>query len=320
MKKILVTGGAGYIGDAVVQFLLDRKCKVVVVDNLLYGGAYTRPGMKFIYADVSDRFITIPHILEKEKPDAVIHLAAIVGDGACQIDSQRTINVNEESTKTLALLCARNNIRFVFASTCSVYGANNEVLNEDSPTSPLSLYAGTKLAAERLIQDKVPNHVILRLGTLFGMSTEHARIRCDLVANILTYLAAQNKTLNVHGGSQWRPLLHVRDAAEFFAQAALGFGDGLYVASKRNITIIELAKIVIEQVGQGQIRTTERRFEDLRNYKVDNTKAYDAGFIPSISLEEGINEMANVMKEGRIANVWSPQFHNAKYIGGDSGS
>lgn len=311
--RILVTGGAGYIGDAVVEFLLGYHYDVVVLDDLIYGGTYMRD-VEFIRADITD-FDKMREVFENGEFDSVVHLAALVGDGACAIDPRRTSEVNLRATENLVRLCNEFNTRFVFASTCSVYGANNDVLDEFSKTNPLSVYAQTKLAAEHIIVSESRNYTIFRLGTLFGMSTDHARIRCDLVANILTYRAARGETLEVHGGEQWRPLLHVKDAARAFALAAVGqFHCGLFVLSYKNYTIIELAEEIVKTVGNGDIKSTPRAFEDLRNYKVDNLTALLAGFEPQYTVQDGVREMHEVLKSGRISDIWSPEFHNAQYM------
>jgi nucleoside-diphosphate-sugar epimerase len=310
-KKIIVTGGAGYIGDAVVQFLLQCNAEVLVVDNLMYGGSYMRQGIRFCNLDIRSHLLD--DVILKYNPDAVIHLAAIVGDGACQVNPEETMSINENATRRIAELCALVDARLVFASTCSVYGSNNETLNEDSKTSPLSLYAGTKINAEKYVAS-LPNHITFRLGTLFGISSEHARIRCDLVANILTFRAMQGKPITVFGGDQWRPMLHVKDAALMFAQAALDMGrPGTYIVSKENVKIIDLARDISRQTG-AKIIQTDAKFEDLRNYKVNTSKATSEGFIPKKSVADGILEIKKVLQEGRISNVWANPFHNARYV------
>ncbi len=315
MKRILITGGAGYIGDSTVHFLNNIGVKSTVLDNLVYGGSYMRP-VEFIRMNITNHK-ALEELIRERDFDSVIHLASIVGDGACAVNQENTIAVNEEATKVLADICQDTNTRLVFASTCSVYGANNDLLDEESPTNPLSLYAGTKLNAENYIRENVEDHIIFRLGTLFGMSTEHARIRCDLVANILTYKAALGQKLTVFGGSQWRPLLHVQDAGLAFANAANAAYDrfipGTYILSRENITIGDLADLIVEEVGQGEVVQVESKFEDLRNYRVNNDKASKAHFFSAYDLRTGIAEMAKVMREGRIANVWSSEFHNAKF-------
>jgi len=285
----------------------------------MYGGAYMRgvgnTNLHFYNLDITD--IRLDQIFAKHNPDAVVHLAGIVGDGACQVNPERTIEVNETAVKTIADLCRDFDSRLIFASTCSVYGVNNDILDENSPTNPLSLYAGTKLNAEKFVAC-VDNHIIFRLGTLFGLSTEHARIRCDLVVNILTYKAMQGNNLTVFGGEQWRPLLNVLDTGRIFAEAALSDEIGTYILSYENYKIIDLAKQVQDTcslVADVKIDITESKFEDLRNYKVDRSKMLkQSNFLPVINLDHGIADMRDVMMQGRIADVWNLAFHNAKYM------
>jgi len=317
-RKILVTGAAGYIGDATVGFLLGVNCEVTAIDNLMYGGAYLRrhESLNFIRGDVTDEVLMEDLIREH---DAVVHLAAIVGDGACQANPKLTVGVNQVATEKIARLCSLYSTRLVFASTCSVYGASNELLDENSPTNPLSLYAGTKLKAEAAVQE-VPLHHIFRLGTLFGVSSDHARVRCDLVANILTYRALAGETLSVYGGDQWRPLLHVRDAAETLALAACGSSDpiqagGIYVLAKDNYTILRLARVIVNVCGiqEANIDVTELPYEDQRNYKVSPDRI-GSTWRCRRTLEDGIQEMATLIREGRIADIWDISHHNARYL------
>lgn len=315
--RVLVTGGAGYIGDAAVDYLLTAGAKVTVLDNLTYGGAYMRrhDALTFVRGDIRDTTLIDKLLIEH---DAVLHLAAIVGDGACAANPGLTIETNEQATEHIAKRCRELDRHLVFASTCSVYGASDDYLNEDSPAKPLSLYAASKLKAEKSV-GAVPRHYIFRLGTLFGLSTEHARLRCDLVANILTYRAMSGQTLKVFGGEQWRPLLHVRDAGELMASATLkqkpsGCSYGTYILAYRNYTISDLAKNILSicNLPMSRMEITEMPFEDQRNYRVDSNRR-GAFWLTRFTLFDGISEMAQVVKEGRIANLWSTAHHNARY-------
>lgn len=318
MTKILVTGGAGYLGDVVVDYLLRRGCKVTVYDNLTYNGKYMRfhPNLRFVCADIRN----INKLgYEINKHDSVVHLAAIVGDGACAVNPEQTVEVNEVAVRQIADACREFDKKMIFASTCSVYGANNNVLSEDSPVSPLSLYAGTKLAAEQYVRT-VPNHYIFRLGTLFGLSTEHGRFRADLVVNILTYKAALGEKISVFGGSQWRPLLSVMDAGRILGLCAtdeeIEQAPGTYILSYENYTIMDIAQIIIKTLGlsQSKMNYTDVKYEDQRSYRVSSIM-YPL-FNMNHSLEIGVLGMAKLIKEGRIANPWKDDYHNAKFIGG----
>lgn len=306
---ILVTGGAGYIGDCVVENLLIAGWRVGVIDNLLYSNSYMRPDVKFFLGDITDeKFLT--DVFRKEKPFAVIHLAAIVGDGACAVNPELTVSVNERATEIISRLC--KDIRLIFASTCSVYGEGLDILSEDSPTKPLSLYAESKLRAEKYVVQN-PNHVIFRLGTLMGMSTPFGRIRTDLVANILTFKAAQGKPLTVFGGEQWRPMIHVKDVGRLMAKAAIETFVGTYILSHSNHRIVDIAR-EIAIFTNGELEVTESKFEDLRNYKVDNDKMLNVGLRPWYTLSDAVAEMLSFAKRGTVKNLWDSSYNNAKFL------
>ncbi|HLK33951.1 MAG TPA: SDR family oxidoreductase, partial [Terriglobales bacterium] len=173
--KVLVVGGAGYLGGAVVDSLLASEHRPRVYDALVYEECYRKP-VDFVYGDVRDRERLADQLAWA---DAVVWLAAVVGDRACALSPAVTTEVNEKSVSWLA-----NNFtgRIVFTSSCSVYGAQNGgILTEHSSLSPLSLYAATKVSAENHLENK--NAIIFRLGTLFGVSDNFCRLRLDLVVN-----------------------------------------------------------------------------------------------------------------------------------------
>ena len=159
--NVLVVGGAGYLGGAVTDLLMDSQYNVRVYDSLLYEEEYRKP-VDFVFGDVRDAVLLKPQL---QWADVVVWLAAIVGDGACAADPELTVDVNEGSVVWLVRNFDR---RIIFTSTCSVYGANEGVLDEDSPLNPLSLYARTKLNAERHLANSPA--IIFRLGTLFGVA------------------------------------------------------------------------------------------------------------------------------------------------------
>ena len=173
---ILVVGGAGYVGGGIVD-LLSKKHNVTVYDSLIYENSF-RKDVDFIFGDIRD-YKKLNLILKNY--DAVIWLAALVGDGACAINPNLTHEINAETVNNLV---KNFQGKIVFLSTCSVYGAQEGMLNEDSSVSPLSEYASSKLIAEKYLEDS--DAIIFRLGTLFGIGDQFSRIRLDLVVNILT--------------------------------------------------------------------------------------------------------------------------------------
>ena len=168
MKNVLIVGGAGYVGGAITDLIQQSNYNVRVYDALIYEDSFRKP-VDFVYGDVRDHEKLIPQL---KWADAVIWLAAIVGDGACQLNPELTKSINQDS---VAWLADNYDGRIVFMSTCSVYGAQNNELNETSGTNPLSLYAETKLNAEKFLKHK--DAIIFRLGTLFGVGDLYSRIR-----------------------------------------------------------------------------------------------------------------------------------------------
>lgn len=317
MAKVLVTGCAGYIGDMVVGALLLEGHEIVGVDNLTYVDAYRRTddNLQFVNMDVTtDAF---SELLFKKKPDAIVHLAAIVGDGACAVDKELTYRVNVESVnRIIRHLGQFPKTRFVFPSTCSVYGDNDTLIDEESSVNPLSLYAETKLIAEDNIKRNAPpNYVIFRLGTVYGLSSEFARIRADLVANILTYKACDNKPLSVFGGDQWRPMISVADVGCILAEAVSAKYRGTFILSAKNYTIADLAKKIKEITkSDSTLEFTEMKTEDLRNYRVDNSKAVCEDILTYFDLGNEITEMAEFYKAGRVKDIWDSRYNNAKFM------
>src|SRR5205807_2089198 len=186
--NILVVGGAGYVGGAVTDLLQQTEHNVRVFDALLYEECYRKP-VDFVYGDVRDT----DRIKSQLKwADAVVWLAALVGDPACALHPDVSVEINQKSLKTVA---ENFNGRIVFLSTCSVYGAQDNVLDESSPLNPLSVYAVTKQEAEQYLSGK--NAIIFRLGTLFGVGDLFSRIRLDLVVNILTVKAHRTGNIKV---------------------------------------------------------------------------------------------------------------------------
>lgn len=298
--KTLVIGGAGYIGSHISEIM-----DTVVFDNLLFEDRFLTP-VPFIYGDVRNlEELEIVH----NYPTVVV-LAGIVGDGACAVDPKLTYDTNVKHVKWLA---DNYKGKIIFTSTCSVYGKNDDLLNEQSPVNPLSIYAETKLEAERYLLEKKPDSLVFRLGTLYGMSGAFSRPRLDLVVNVLTQKAVQGETLNVFGGEQWRPILHVRDVAE-----AIKFGiennlSGLYNLGSENVTIRQIAEKILNTVP-GKVEYQDILFEDKRNYKVSFNRINATGWIPKYFFDEGVEEMAKVFSQHRIKNINDPIYHNANYM------
>ena len=303
--NILVVGGAGYVGGGIVD-KLKQTHNVTVYDSLIYEESY-RKDVNFVYGDIRDQDKLLPLLKEH---DAVIWLAALVGDGACSIDPQLTFEINSESVKFLA-----NNFdkRIIFLSTCSVYGAQEGLLDESSSINPLSEYASSKVQAEEYLSDS--NAIIFRLGTLFGISDEFSRIRLDLVVNILVTKALTEGKLTVFGGEQWRPLLHVIDVAIAIAHTIESDITGIFNLHYKNFKIIDIAEAIIEKVPSASIETTPMKFQDARNYQVSSEKLYkESGFKASTNLTKGIEEVYDLISNNRIKNVHHNRYSNQNFL------
>ena len=308
--NVLVVGGAGYVGGAVTDLLFQRPVqhRVSVYDSLLYEESYLKP-VSFYRGDVRDRARLLPLL---QWADAVIWLAAIVGDAACALDPVEATEVNQESVRWLA---ENFNGRIVFMSTCSVYGAADVELDENSPTRPLSVYASTKLAAEAYLESK--NAVVFRLGTLYGLSDQFSRVRFDLVVNTLTFRAHTQGRISVFGGEQYRPLLHVKDVARATVDALEQTQTGIYNLSRSNRQISDLADQVALEFDSVIVERTPQKFEDNRNYRVSHEKAAaDLGFDPRVTIPQGVREVKRVLDEGRLVFPGHPRYWNDRHLAG----
>jgi nucleoside-diphosphate-sugar epimerase len=304
--KVLVVGGAGYVGGAVTDQLMRTSHEARVYDALLYEESY-RKAVPFAFGDIRDRERLREHL---KWADAVVWLSALVGDGACALNPEVSVEINQESIQWLS---QSFDGRIVFMSTCSVYGAQDAVLDEGSPLNPLSVYAATKLAAEEYLRSK--NAVMFRLGTLFGVSDEFARIRMDLVVNTLTMRAHTQGKISVFGGEQFRPLLHVRDAATAVVNALGSTQTGVFNLHRQNVRIVDLAYQVRNHFPDLVIEQTPMKFQDSRNYRVSSDKAERVlGFKASVSIDTGIEELKELLVTGRIRDVDNPRYTNQTFL------
>lgn len=303
--KILVVGGAGYVGGGIVD-TLSKNNEITVYDSLIYESAY-RKDVNFIYGDIRD-YKKINSILNNF--DAVVWLAALVGDGACSINPTLTHEINSETVKNLV---KNFNGKIIFLSTCSVYGAQEGVLDENSEVNPLSEYASSKLIAEKYLEES--DAIIFRLGTLFGISDQFSRIRLDLVVNILTTKALVDKKMSVFGGDQWRPLLHVKDVANAIEHNISSNTKGIFNLHYKNFKIIEIAEKIKEKIPDVSIETTPLPFQDARNYQVSSDKLkLETGFVASIELTQGVEEMYNLISSNRIKDINDPRYSNQNFL------
>lgn len=308
MSKILIVGGAGYVGGWLTDEAIRDGHEVRVIDNLTYEDSYLK-NVDFVFGDVLD-FDLIKSNLSWA--DTVVWLAALVGDPACAINPSLTKKINVDSVKNLV---DHFDGRIIFPSTCSVYGAQNGLLNEKSVVGPLSLYAASKLEAENILLKSNATTLIFRLGTLFGISDTYARLRVDLVLNVLTIRAVLEGTMSVFGGEQYRPLLHVKDVATAVIPHLNDSTSGIYNLSTENVTILKLAERIQKIVSEVKIEQTEISFQDARNYRVSTDRVNkELKFVPRYTIENGIQEVANAITQKRIKDVENPKFNNSESL------
>lgn len=307
LKKVLVVGGAGYIGGCVTDSLLAEKIPFSVYDNLTYENHYLKP-IDFIFGDVRDKAK-----LKKILPlySHAIWLAAIVGDGACTIRPQLTREVNQDAVGYLA---GNYKGRVIFTSTCSVYGISKIPVSETSNTKPLSLYAQTKLAAEKYLLSK--NALIFRLGTAYGIADPYSRIRMDLAINYMTKNAIKNRRLTVYGGQQYRPFIHVRDIGKIIVDNLDTKYKGIYNLTTFNATILEVAKMIQKETNC-KVAITKQKFKDDRDYNAIITKGLRDGVFDvktKYTIPYGIREIKELVSSHRIKSLELERYSNERYL------
>lgn len=325
---VMVIGGAGYIGSGLLPKLLDRGYKVKLFDCFMYGeepiaACKDHRNLEIIRAD----FRRVDQVVCAMKGvSTVVHLGAIVGDPACAIDENLTLDINLVATRMIAEVAKGHGIeRFIFASTCSVYGASDELLDERSALSPVSLYAKSKIASERVLlgmQDARFSPVILRFGTIYGLS---GRTRFDLVVNLLAAKAVMDGEITVMGSDQWRPFIHVDDAGSAVLSAVEARAEKLHQvvfnvgSNEQNLTLGGLGKLINRIVPNAVIKVSDTN-ADRRNYRVDFRRIHETlGFSPSWSLESGIRQVISAIDEGKVVNYRDPSYYNVQVINAERG-
>ena len=320
---VLVVGGTGYIGSVLCNLLL-KKYRVRVLDLLVYGDQgiskrFDRNGFELMIGDFRNIW-DLNRALMGVK--AVVHLGEIVGDPACSVNKDFTVDTNFYGTYMLAQIAKNLGIsRFVYTSSCSVYGSGDGKLDENSELNPLSLYARCKVESERGLRYLSDNNfftTILRLSTVFGLSP---RMRYDLVVNVLAARAVKEKKITISGGDQWRPFIHVEDVARFIIavledEKSVTDNEIINVGSNElNYTIREIGELVKQIVPDIEI-AFDSSAVDNRDYKVSFDKLrrlFD--FRPAKTIEDGVREIVRQLIEKPSIDYNDKKYSNVASIG-----
>jgi len=328
-KNVLVVGGAGYIGSVLVRNLLGKEYNVRLLDLLLYGdesirGLYGHPHFELVKGD----FRHVDAVVNCMKNiDAVVHLGAIVGDPACTVDEKTTIEVNLTATRMIAEAAKALKVRrFIFTSSCSVYGASDQLLNEQSTLNPISLYAKTKVGSERVLQainDDSFSPVILRFPTVHGLSY---RPRFDLVVNLLIAKAIVDGEILILGGEQWRPFIHVEDAAVAVVKILEAPTDNIegeifnVGSDEQNYQISQIGNIVQKLIPHTKV-IHQKEATDNRNYYVSfNRIKRRLNFIPRKTVRDSVVEIKEAMRSGKISHYDDPKYNNYIFLNSQPGA
>ena len=321
--NVLVTGGAGYVGSTLVPLLLAQDHRVRVLDALLYGGqsllaVWEHPEFEFRKGDIRDG-ATVREALTGV--DAVVHLAAIVGDPACARAPETARAVNLDASLALLEECRRAKVaRLVFASTCSNYGRMKDptcYVDERSELAPVSLYAETKVAVERVLLDPRQTGGLtatpLRFATVFGVSP---RMRLDLTVNEFTAEMLTKARLQVYGEQFWRPYIHVRDAARAIAGALAAptavVGNQVFNvgSTEQNHQKRQLVELIRPYAPHAAVEFVHRN-EDPRDYRVSFARIRERlHFETTRNVRDGIAEVARLVRSGVLGDLSNPSYRN----------
>lgn len=322
-NRVLVIGGAGYIGSALVEKLLRLGLQVSVLDAMHFGEeplarVAGHPNLTLIREDFRHIEVLTRAI---SGIGSVIHLAGLVGDPACAVDTDLTVDINVTGTRLVGEIAkARGVRRFIFASSCSIYGSCDEIVQEQSRLNPQSLYARSKVASEAVLGALNSSDfavTCLRFATVYGIS---GRTRFDLVVNLLCAKAVRDGVITVYGADQWRPFVHVDDVAAAItttlrAPAELVAGEAFNVGGEdQNYTLGEVAELIKKQVPGAEI-VSDPDFVDKRNYRVSFEKIRTGlGFEPAWTLEHGIAQVTALMHTNRVGHYSLPTYSNVLYL------
>ncbi|MGE3623613.1 MAG: NAD-dependent epimerase/dehydratase family protein [Bdellovibrionales bacterium] len=327
IKKILVTGGAGYCGSLLVPNLLTKGYQVTVYDAMLFGHSHLpklHPALSLVKGDIRD----IAKLKAAMKScDAVVNLACISNDASFELDEELSTSINMNAFEPMVFAAKEAGIkRFIYASSSSVYGVSDQPnVTEDHPLVPLTLYNKYKGLCEPLLQKHTDAGfcgVIFRPATVCGYAP---RLRLDLSVNILTHHAVMKNKITVFGGNQLRPNLHVKDycsVVELLLEApSEKIQNQIFNVGTQNLSIAEIALIVKKVVearypGRDPVSIATESSNDNRSYHINSDKIFrHLGFRPQYSIEDAINDLVSAFQSGKaIDSLEDDIYYNIKTI------
>jgi nucleoside-diphosphate-sugar epimerase len=331
-RHILITGGAGYIGSLLTSELLRLNYRVTVLDSLLFGGESLvpflhHPNFHFVKADVTESRAVKDSLKDLwQKPDAIIHLAAIVGFPACQaVGKQVAWKYNVEATKMVFGQAADLGVeRFVFASTYSNYGLSEDgkPVTEESPLNPQSLYAETKIASEEFLLSQKELScapLLFRFATLYGLSP---RTRFDLIVNQFVLEAFTKRQLIIYQRGYSRSFVHIRDVARgvimgLEAEQSKIRGQVFNLGTDNgNYSKDDIVRLVLKRMPETTVEYKDLTFGgDMRDITVSFSKIKNVlGFDTTLDVDDGIRELLFALKTGIIQNPTDAHYRNAQFI------
>ncbi len=321
MERVLVTGGAGYVGAVLVPKLLARAYQVRVLDLYIYGGNVLQdvtghPHLEQFRGDIRDRRL-LDNALQGV--DVVIHLACISNDPSYELNPELGKSVNYDGFVSLVGACKAARIaKFIFASSSSVYGVKTEPeVTEDLALEPLTDYSKYKAACEKILLKEAGEEfvvTIVRPATVCGYSS---RLRLDLTVNILTNHAVHKGTITVFGGRQKRPNIHIDDITDLYVflleQPAAKTHRKIYNAGYENFTVSELAEKVRRALG-GNIEIVTTETDDNRSYHVSSRRLNEElGFAPKRTIEDAVLDLKRAFDAGLVPNALDdPRYYNIR--------
>ena len=318
-KKVFITGGAGYVGSALVPYLLNKGYYVTVYDIFIYGDVLKpHPNLKEIKGDIRDREM----LIESAKGhSAFIHLACISNDPSFELDPELSKTINYTAFKNVVAAVKLGGIkRLIVASSTSQYGVKprDMQVTEDTKAEPITDYAKYKIKCEEFLQNTGMGdieYVFVRPATLCGYAP---RLRLDLSVNILTINAIINRKIKIFGGAQMRPALNIKDMVRFYELLLESPKEKIHKqafnVSKQNITIMDIAEMVKEVIGDKSIEFGIMPSDDPRSYHINTDKMKRAlGFKCKYGLQEAIQSLINAYNDGLIIDgLNNPLYYNIK--------